>query len=112
MKPSSALRVIRLRGIAGLAAPVLALAIVAACGLHAHRAREAARSSEAGIRAVALRLPSPDVAFAGGARWLRAPTVEEPGAAQADGIAFPDPEPGGGALVPPRAAWAEEMEPR
>ena len=108
MKRGSALGAIRLRGLLGMGAPALAAVILIGCTVHALRARNAARGSDAGLRAVALRLPSPDVAFTGGARWLRAPTLEEPGAAQADGIAFPDPEPGGGALAAPRAAWATE----
>ena len=91
----------------GIAALLGGVALVTACALDANRRRIVAAGTERGLAAVAAELPSPDVAFTGGGRWLRAPALEEPGAAQADGIAFPDPEPGGGAINPPRAAWAE-----
>lgn len=73
------------------------------------RAKRAARAAEQpAITAVAARLPSNGLALSGGARWLRNPGLEEPGAAFADGIAVPDPDPAGGAMAPPRAAWLEE----
>jgi hypothetical protein len=59
------------------------------------------------IAAVAPRLPSADLALSGGARWLRTPSLEEPGAAFADGIAVPDPDPAGGAMAPPTEAYAK-----
>ena len=61
------------------------------------------------IDAVARRLPSSDLALSGGARWLRAPSLEEPGAAFADGPALPDPDPAGGVMAPPREVWAAEV---
>lgn len=76
----------------------IAIAIV---GLDA-RARRARRDGDAkAIRAIATRLPSGDLALSGGARWLRSPGLEEPGAPFADGIAVPDPDPAGGAMAPP-----------
>jgi hypothetical protein len=60
--------------------------------------------------AVAKRLPSTDLALSGGARWLRTPSLEEPGAAFSDGPALPDPDPAGGAVSPPRAVWVEEAQ--
>ncbi len=60
--------------------------------------------------AVAKRLPSSDLALSGGARWLRTPSLEEPGAAFSDGPALPDPDPAGGAVSPPRAVWVEEAK--
>jgi hypothetical protein len=60
--------------------------------------------------AVAKRLPSTDLALSGGARWLRTPSLEEPGAAFSDGPALPDPDPAGGAVSPPRAVWTEEAQ--
>jgi len=59
---------------------------------------------------VAKRLPSTDLALSGGARWLRTPSLEEPGAAFSDGPALPDPDPAGGALSPPREVWTEEAQ--
>lgn len=87
----------------------MSVAALVAAALHARGARSRAARDLRALPALAAQLPAPDVAFTGGARWLRAPSLEEPGAAQADGIAFPDPEPGGGALVPPRAAWTESL---
>lgn len=103
---------LRLRAWSTVAIVATALSVIGACGLHASRQRSVATRSDEGLRAIARHLPAPDVAFTGGARWLRAISVEEPGAAQADGIAFPDPEPGAGAVVAPRRAWAEAWERR
>src|SRR5688572_23789057 len=71
------------------------------------RMRRAQRASEApAISALARRLPTSDLALSGGARWLRAPSLEEPGAAFADGPALPDPDPAGGSMAPPTEVWA------
>lgn len=81
-----------------LASPVL---VIAAISVDA-RARRASRAVDApAISAVARRLPAGDLALSGGARWLRSPSLEEPGAAFADGPASPDPDPAGGAMAPP-----------
>jgi hypothetical protein len=73
------------------------------------RARRRARDADQGaIDAVARRLPSSDLALSGGARWLRFPSLEEPGAAFQDGPALPDPDPAGGTMAPPREAWSRE----
>jgi hypothetical protein len=81
--------------------------LVVCVGLAADaRARRASRrADEPAISAVAVRLPTSDLALSGGARWIRAPSLEEPGAAFADGPAAPDPDPAGGAMAPPAAAW-------
>src|SRR5262249_32948034 len=58
-----------------LARPV----VVAAIGARARAAR-ARRTAEAPAIARAVsRLPTGDLALSGGARWLRAPSLEEPG---------------------------------
>ncbi len=72
--------------------------------------REARVRDEQAITAVARRLPSSDLALSGGARWLRNPSLEEPGAAFADGPALPDPDPAGGVMSPPRAMWNAEVK--
>ena len=73
------------------------------------RARRDEKNAEVStVVAVAKRLPSTDLALSGGARWLRTPSLEEPGAAFSDGPALPDPDPAGGAVSPPRAVWTEE----
>ena len=85
-----------------LCALPVAIAVIAV-DAHVRRARRDAQALA--IHAVAPRLPSGDLALSGGARWLRFPSLEEPGAAFADGIAIPDPDPAGGAMAPPVEAW-------
>ena len=89
-----------------LAVLPVALAVISldASARRARRARE-----QPAIDAVARRLPSSDLALSGGARWLRAPSLEEPGAAFQDGPALPDPDPAGGVMAPPREVWAAEV---
>ena len=82
--------------------------VVVAVALHAKSARARRAGEQAAIEQIAPRLPSSDLALSGGARWLRAPSLEESGAAFADGPALPDPDPAGGAMAPPRAVWAAE----
>jgi hypothetical protein len=92
-------------GFALLASPVLVVLGIAADA----RARRAAKETQApAIDAVARRLPTSDLALSGGARWLRAVSLEEPGAAFADGPASPDPDPAGAAMAPPVEVWSTE----
>jgi len=89
--------------VALLVSPVL---VVAGLGYDA-RARRAAKDTEApSIDALARRLPTSDLALSGGARWLRSVSLEEPGAAFADGPALPDPDPAGAAMAPPIELWS------
>lgn len=75
--------------------------------------RRAAKAAEApAIDALARRLPTNDLALSGGARWLRAVSLEEPGAAFADGPASPDPDPAGAAIAPPVEMWLRVEEKR
>jgi hypothetical protein len=83
-------------------------ALVAMVLVDSSRRRQARASQQANIDAVVRRLPSGDLALSGGARWLRSPTLEEPGAAFADSPALPDPDPAGGIMAPPREAWTLE----
>ncbi|HXN30365.1 MAG TPA: hypothetical protein VN894_00830 [Polyangiaceae bacterium] len=84
-----------------------ALPIVIAIVSMDARARRTRRHADApAIAAIESRLPSGDLALSGGARWLRTPSLEEPGAAFEDGIAVPDPDPAGGAMAPPIEAWS------
>ncbi|AKU97585.1 hypothetical protein AKJ09_04249 [Labilithrix luteola] len=82
--------------------------VVAGLALDARVRRESAKAEQPSVEAVARRLPTSDLALSGGARWLRAPSLEEPGAAFADGPAVPDPDPAGGAMAPPVAVWELE----
>jgi hypothetical protein len=71
------------------------------------RTRRAGRANDApALAALAARLPTSDLALSGGARWLRNPSLEEPGAAFADGPALPDPDPAGGSMAPPVEVWS------
>jgi hypothetical protein len=88
-----------------LASPAIVIALVA---VDAQIRRDARAREAPAIEAVAKRLPTNDLALSGGARWLRAVSLEEPGAAFADGPASPDPDPAGAAIAPPSANWAVE----
>ena len=97
------------RALGKLAVLLLAAALGALVAVSADASnRRAARLREqAAIDAVARRLVAPDLALSGGARWLRSPSLEEPGAAFAEGPAVPDPDPADGIMAPPRALWVE-----
>ena len=84
--------------IALLVSPAL---VIAGIAVDARLRRERAARDQPTVHALAARLPSGDLALSGGSRWLRAPSLEEPNAAFADGPAVPDPDPAGGAMAPP-----------
>ena len=86
-----------------LASPWL---VCVALSIDAGARRRERRTEAPAIARLAVRLPTSDLALSGGARWLRAPSLEEPGAAFADGPALPDPDPAGGAMAPPVEVWA------
>lgn len=73
-----------------------------AMALHARSARAKRAGDSVAIDAVCKQLPGSGLALSGGARWLRQPGLEEPGAPFVDGIAAPDPDPAGAAFAPPR----------
>lgn len=98
------------RAIFGAAALALLPASLALLIVDARARRDEKQKEIPALIAVARRLPSCDLALSGGARWLRTPSLEEPGAAFSDGPALPDPDPAGGAVSPPRAVWAEEAK--
>ena len=81
-----------------LASPAIVISII---GVDARARLQSRAATEPAISVVARRLPVSDLALSGGARWLRSPSLEEPGAAFADGPASPDPDPAGGAMAPP-----------
>jgi hypothetical protein len=83
---------------------------IAAMGAHAAYLRTARAADQPAIEAVARLLPASDLALAGGGRWLRFPSLEEPGAAFQDGPALPDPDPAGGMMAPPVAVWEAEAD--
>jgi hypothetical protein len=74
----------------------------------AERLRRAEALRQPALLAVAARLPSPDLALSGGARWLRVPSLEEPSAPFDLGPAMLDPDPAGGLIAPPIEVWIEQ----
>ncbi len=86
-----------------LASPAIVIAVLS---LDARHRRAKSRAEAPALALVAARLPTSDLALSGGARWLRAPSLEEPAAAFADGPALPDPDPAGGAMAPPVEVWS------
>lgn len=84
--------------------PAVAIATIA---VDARMRRDAAKKEDPAIAILAQRLPTSDLALSGGARWLRSPSLEEPGAAFADGPALPDPDPAGAAMAPPIDVWRQ-----
>jgi hypothetical protein len=100
------------RTLASLGALVVALALAVSAVLLDASARRRARAREqVVIDLVSARLPSSDLSLSGGARWLRAPSMEEPSAAFAEGPAMPDPDPAGGVMAPPVDAYTRELAP-
>jgi hypothetical protein len=92
-----------------LAASLFAsVAVLGAIALDASRLRHAEARHGAALLAVAARLPSPDLALSGGARWLRVVALEGPSAAFDLGPAMLDPDPAGGLIAPPREVWVEQ----
>ncbi len=88
---------------------VLPLVLVALSLDAAHRRSvRATEIASAALPAVIGRLPGSDLALSGGARWLRFPSLEEPGAAFSEGPAVADADPAGGMISPPREVWAVE----
>jgi hypothetical protein len=95
----------RLPGIFALVLVVSPLATIGVIALDAHARRASSRWVDPALVRVASRLPTGDLALSGGARWLRTPSLEEPGAAFADGPATADPDPAGGIMAPPIDLW-------
>jgi hypothetical protein len=89
-------------GLACLLSPAL---VVVGLSADARSRRAEASARAPSVAAVAARLPTSDLALSGGARWLRAPSLEEPSAAFADGPGAPDPDPAGGSMAPPVPLW-------
>ncbi|HQY60823.1 MAG: hypothetical protein IPF92_19875 [Myxococcales bacterium] len=94
------------RGIVAAGMLVALPLTIAALGTHASLARRAEAARAPAKRLVVSRLPSADLAFAGGSRHLRFLSLEEPQAAFADGPGLPDPDPAGGLVGVPRETFA------
>jgi hypothetical protein len=92
---------------------LLGLVTLALAGVawHAHARAAERRQEQAAIEAVTRLLPAADLSFAGSARHLRFPSLEEPGAAFADAPASPDLDPAGAAVAPPTAVYLQTAIP-
>ena len=91
-----------------LALLLTGVVMLSAVAADAARRRRARAREEPAVLAVAARLPSPDLALSGGARWLRVPSLEEPSAPFDLGPAMLDPDPAGGLIAPPTEAWVQQ----
>jgi hypothetical protein len=91
-----------------LALLLTGVVMLSAVAADAARRRSARAREQPAVLAVAARLPSPDLALSGGARWLRVPSLEEPSAPFDLGPAMLDPDPAGGLIAPPTAVWVQE----
>ena len=89
----------------------LSFAAVLLASVHAGLRARLRAGDQGAIDAVARRMPSADLAFAGSVRHLRFPSLSGPEAAFADAPASPDLDPGGGAIAPPRALYLETAWP-
>jgi len=96
------------RARAAAALVVAGAAMLVGVAADAERLRRAEASRRPALMAVAARLPSPDLALSGGARWLRVPSLEEPSAPFDLGPAMLDPDPAGGLIAPPIEVWIEQ----
>lgn len=81
----------------------LTVLAVATVGVVLDAAHEQVRRREARPQVLALVqvLGTADLALSSASRWLRHPTVTEPGAAFADGPAMLDADPAGALIAPP-----------
>lgn len=94
---------------------MLRLAVVlAAAGVvvDAGRRRAARDPEKPAVEAVVRLLGTADMALSSASRWLRHPSLSEPGAAFADGPAVLDADPAGALIAPPLPVLAGTgMEP-
>jgi hypothetical protein len=68
------------------------------------------RQTEPEIRAVVRLLGTADMALSSASRWLRHPSLSEPGAAFADAPAILDADPAGAMIAPPRTVLAGSLQ--
>ena len=98
----------RLRGCLGTGAVLVAAAAL----MLGHAARLRADPDHAAARrALVETLGTADLALSSSSRWLRHPSLAEPGAPFADGPATLDTDPAGGLIGPPRAILMQGAAP-
>jgi hypothetical protein len=86
----------------------LALLLAAAAGtaIDAARLRAVRREARPQVLAGVRLLGTADLALSSASRWLRHPSVSEPGAAFADAPAILDADPAGALIAPPHTVLA------
>jgi len=89
------------RGVGALLLLLISVGSLLAIVIHARVARAARAGEMEVVRGVMVGLPSSDLAWNGGARWVRFVSLEEPAAASEDGPLLPDPDPAGGLVSSP-----------
>jgi len=89
-----------------VAALILLLSGVAWMLLDAAGRRAGHREHHSQVRAVVRLLGTADMVLSSSSRWLRHPSLSEPGAAFADGPAILDNDPAGAVMRPPREVFA------
>ena len=87
-----------------LACAGLLLAGAVAMLVDAQVRRTAQQARQPKVQSVVRLLGVADLALSSSSRWLRHPSISEPGAPFADGPAILDNDPAGAAISPPRAA--------
>ena len=92
--------------VAGVATgAVLVLLVVMLVHAQTLRLAANARRAERDRAAIVALVGVPDLAVSSSSRWLRHPSVSEPGAPFADAPATLDTDPAGAAIAPPRALY-------
>jgi hypothetical protein len=89
-----------------VAALILLVLGVAWMLLDAAGRRAGHREHHSQVRAVVRLLGTADMVLSSSSRWLRRPSLSEPGAAFADGPAILDNDPAGAVMRPPREVFA------
>ncbi len=89
-------------------AATLALLVIGGVGTvwDAARLRAKHRQAQPAIHAIVRVLGTADMALSSASRWLRHPSLSEPGAAFADAPAILDADPAGAVIAPPGAVLA------
>lgn len=96
----------RARLLALLTGAVAAVLVLVAIAADAARRRDADAARDASRRELVERLGTADLALSSTSRWLRHPSLAEPGAPFADGPASLDTDPAGAAIGAPREIFS------
>lgn len=87
----------------------LGLVAGAAVAWDAAARRDRSRQSDPEVLATVRLLGTADLALSSASRWLRHPSLSEPGAAFADGVAVLDADPAGALISPPEGVFTNAI---